>query len=387
MTKQSPSSATTLPALPLQSDSAEPPFSKSPLLLTAGSTAKTPAESSANSSAKVSADSGAQSLADSELPLISEDRPFQSPFSENDSASIVAQTQIATQASTLATNRAATYPQLPTDCYGYVYRVTNTLNSKTYIGQHRHRPGEKWNTYLGSGLLIVAAVKKHGKLHFQKELLQTASSAEELNLLETHYIAEERAKGRAEYNISQGGDFFTPEDQSERTKALWETEEYREAQSSSRKKYWAQPKAKAKQSAAMSKLWEKDSYRAQRAATLAAPELRARIAKATSYTKQSNALYYSARYTLRSHESKHVPKELSLSSCGFCVIEGRAPALSTEAIEFVLGKDPLAKKAMSAQDRGRVRELAKKFQLSSASEITDHILTAPKLLKDEYSPL
>lgn len=85
--------------------------------------------------------------------------------------------------------------------YGYVYRTTNLKNGKTYIGQHRHKPGEKWTEYLGSGKIIARAIAKHGKEAFKKELLATAASKEELNFLEVQLIRSEVEAGRAHYNI------------------------------------------------------------------------------------------------------------------------------------------------------------------------------------------
>lgn len=48
----------------------------------------------------------------------------------------------------------------------YIYKVTNIINGKYYIGQHRTK---KLNDgYLGSGTNIIRAIKKYGKENFKK---------------------------------------------------------------------------------------------------------------------------------------------------------------------------------------------------------------------------
>lgn len=85
--------------------------------------------------------------------------------------------------------------------YGYIYRITNMVNNKTYIGQHKIKPKEKFLDYMGSGRLIVRAVKKYGKNNFIKEIIEYSDSKDELNILEKKYISEELSKDRCEYNI------------------------------------------------------------------------------------------------------------------------------------------------------------------------------------------
>lgn len=85
--------------------------------------------------------------------------------------------------------------------FGYVYRVTNLINSKTYIGRHSPKNNEEWISYMGSGRAIVAAVAKYGKKNFSKELLTYADSLEELKQKENELINQEVSKGKSEYNI------------------------------------------------------------------------------------------------------------------------------------------------------------------------------------------
>lgn len=86
----------------------------------------------------------------------------------------------------------------------YIYRITNKVNGKTYIGQHKYR---KLNdSYMGSGKLLKLAKKKYGIENFKKEILEfDIPSVELANDWEQMYILFERAKGKAEYNIANGG--------------------------------------------------------------------------------------------------------------------------------------------------------------------------------------
>ena len=85
-----------------------------------------------------------------------------------------------------------------------IYRITNKVNGKTYIGQHKYK---KLNdSYMGSGILIKKAIKKYGIENFKKEILEfNIPTVELVNDWEQMYILFERAKDKAEYNIANGG--------------------------------------------------------------------------------------------------------------------------------------------------------------------------------------
>lgn len=51
----------------------------------------------------------------------------------------------------------------------YVYKITNTLNNKMYVG--RHTATSLNNAYYGSGIAIKKAIKKYGKEFFTKDIL------------------------------------------------------------------------------------------------------------------------------------------------------------------------------------------------------------------------
>lgn len=86
----------------------------------------------------------------------------------------------------------------------YIYRITNLINGKTYIGQHKYKKLD--DSYMGSGKILKQAIKKHGIENFKKEILYSRIQYRETaDDMERFAIAKERAIGKAEYNIASGG--------------------------------------------------------------------------------------------------------------------------------------------------------------------------------------
>lgn len=86
-----------------------------------------------------------------------------------------------------------------------IYRITNTKNGNTYIGQHKVDSLLTDDGYLGSGKLIIRAVKKYGCSSFIKEYITIAMTQQEADVLEKFYIEKEKPV----YNISKGGQGVT----------------------------------------------------------------------------------------------------------------------------------------------------------------------------------
>lgn len=83
-----------------------------------------------------------------------------------------------------------------------IYKVTNLINGKIYIG----KDALSRSYYLGSGLNINRAIKKYGKENFQKEILEQCVTKEELNSREIYWIAFYNSRDpRIGYNIAKGG--------------------------------------------------------------------------------------------------------------------------------------------------------------------------------------
>lgn len=82
-----------------------------------------------------------------------------------------------------------------------VYKITNIINGKTYIGVHKtQNPND---SYMGSGIAIVSAIRKYGKQNFIKDILLTTESKETAYALE--YQLTENFEGRENYNKRRGG--------------------------------------------------------------------------------------------------------------------------------------------------------------------------------------
>jgi group I intron endonuclease len=78
------------------------------------------------------------------------------------------------------------------------------INGKKYIGQRIFTSG--WKNYLGSGKLIVQAIKKYGRKNFYREIVAITYSKEELDRLEIEFIKSHNAvKHKDYYNISYSG--------------------------------------------------------------------------------------------------------------------------------------------------------------------------------------
>ena len=68
--------------------------------------------------------------------------------------------------------------------YGYIYKTTNLVNDKIYVGQHK---ASDWDEdYKGSGKMLFRAFDKYGKDNFKCELLEAVESQSEMNSKEKY---------------------------------------------------------------------------------------------------------------------------------------------------------------------------------------------------------
>lgn len=127
---------------------------------------------------------------------------------------------------------------------GIIYKATNLVNGKVYIGQteqtlnermkehYRHSKREKYNH-----IVFYRAIKKYGKENFKWEIIDNASNEDELNNKEIYWIDLYKSyihrKDSNGYNMTLGGDGM---------RGYKPTEELKEKQSLFMKKYYKEHK-------------------------------------------------------------------------------------------------------------------------------------------------
>jgi len=87
-----------------------------------------------------------------------------------------------------------------------IYKISNTINSKIYIGQTTKSLKKRWSDhYYGNRTTISKAIRKYGKDNFSIELIDIAKTLKELNILEEKYIKEFNCISPNGYNLKHGG--------------------------------------------------------------------------------------------------------------------------------------------------------------------------------------
>ena len=91
---------------------------------------------------------------------------------------------------------------------GYVYKITNQVNGKAYIGITVRDPEARWREHINrdTSSAIHRAIQKYGVDQFQFEIIDRATSIGELIELEKGRIKENDSYKNG-YNNSEGGDF------------------------------------------------------------------------------------------------------------------------------------------------------------------------------------
>lgn len=92
-----------------------------------------------------------------------------------------------------------------------VYKITNTVNGKVYIGKTIRTLQRRWQEHLraSNDMPISRAIRKYGVDNFTIEVVVCAISEGVLDALEKQFISELRANDPAVgYNVTEGGDGF-----------------------------------------------------------------------------------------------------------------------------------------------------------------------------------
>lgn len=97
---------------------------------------------------------------------------------------------------------------------GYIYKITNLLNNKFYIGKTKHPIDKRYYNHLWCvdnkndvTCKIHNAIRKYGKENFKIELIDTCYSEEELNEKERYWIEKLNSRDpEVGYNTAKGGE-------------------------------------------------------------------------------------------------------------------------------------------------------------------------------------
>ena len=89
--------------------------------------------------------------------------------------------------------------------YGIIFKTTNLVTNKNYIGQTIRLKDYLDGYYLGSGIYINNSIKKYGKDSFKSEIICYCASLDQLNEKEAFYIKEFNTLHPNGYNLMTGG--------------------------------------------------------------------------------------------------------------------------------------------------------------------------------------
>jgi hypothetical protein len=81
-----------------------------------------------------------------------------------------------------------------------IYKTTNLINGKFYIGMHKTR--NKNDGYMGSGKLLKRAFEKYGRENFSTVILLECQTEEEMKLAEKILVVFDL---EVSYNLCEGG--------------------------------------------------------------------------------------------------------------------------------------------------------------------------------------
>jgi hypothetical protein len=88
----------------------------------------------------------------------------------------------------------------------YVYETKNLINGKKYIGVCVTKNEKKSKKYLGSGKLLVRAIKKYGRENFEKNIIKVFDNENDAREYERYLISEKNAVDSDDYyNLTDGG--------------------------------------------------------------------------------------------------------------------------------------------------------------------------------------
>ncbi len=88
--------------------------------------------------------------------------------------------------------------------YYLVYKITNLLNNKYYIGTHVTKNFN--DSYFGSGKLLLKAIDKYGIDNFSKDILHFCKNEKQMFKIENEFVSPKVIADKNCYNLRIGGD-------------------------------------------------------------------------------------------------------------------------------------------------------------------------------------
>lgn len=92
----------------------------------------------------------------------------------------------------------------------FIYKITNLINGKCYIGQTTRNIKERWNSHCyrkDSKSIINFAINKYGKNNFKLEILEK-TTINKLDKKEIYWINKLNTMAPNGYNLESGGNKF-----------------------------------------------------------------------------------------------------------------------------------------------------------------------------------
>ena len=87
--------------------------------------------------------------------------------------------------------------------YYTIYKVTNKINGKIYIGSHKTKNLD--DGYMGSGKYLTHALQKYGLENFTKEILFIFDNPKDMYAKEAEIVNDEFLTEENTYNLKRGG--------------------------------------------------------------------------------------------------------------------------------------------------------------------------------------
>ena len=90
-----------------------------------------------------------------------------------------------------------------------VYKITNIITGKSYVGRTIKSLEERWNrhcTNTSACMKLHSSIKKHGQQNFVIEVLKHCKSVEETCLIEIEMIKLHKTLSPYGYNLTSGGE-------------------------------------------------------------------------------------------------------------------------------------------------------------------------------------